>query len=497
MQLDNGLILLLLVLLPAMLSGACQLFRSPLQVLRFCVAGVVLVAIPVFAAVVMVFRNGPLFAAGNWLMLDILSAYHLVIMMMVFAVSALFAVGYFQEEIDLNEFKISHARRYGSLWFGALAAMMLVLVSNNLGVMWVGIESTTLITAFLICIHVTPGALEAMWKYLMMCSVGVAAAFTGILLTAASTGPAGIHPTEALLWTNIMNSVSSMDPVLVKAAFIFIVVGYGTKAGLAPMHNWLPDAHSQAPSPVSAIFSGFLLNAAFYCILRFLPVVEAVTGNSGWGRDILILFGLLSIVVAAVFIIGQRDVKRMLAYSSVEHIGLISVGVGLGGLGTFAALLHMFNHSLCKSLAFCCAGRVGQAYGTNDMRKATGILRAVPVWGAGLIGGILVLIGVAPFAVFLSEFIILKTALDASCYWIAGIYLAGLAVVFVGALRHAISMAWKPPEDVAPEAPGTICMAEVAMVAVPLAILLVLGLWMPKLLAEFIVRASVILGALS
>ncbi len=430
-------------------------------------------------------------------MLDILSAYHLLIMMMVFTISALFAVGYFREEIDMKEFTIKHARRYGSLWFGALAAMMLVLVSNNLGVMWVGIEATTLITAFLICIHVTPGALEAMWKYLMMCSVGVAAAFTGILLTAASTVPVGIHPTEALLWTNIMNSVSSMDPVLVKAAFIFIVVGYGTKAGLAPMHNWLPDAHSQAPSPVSAIFSGFLLNAALYCILRFLPIVEAVTGNSGWGRDILILFGLLSIVVAAIFIIGQRDVKRMLAYSSVEHIGLIALGVGLGGLGTFAALFHMFNHSLCKSLAFCCAGRVGQAYGSNDMRKTTDILRSMPVLGGGLIGGILALIGVAPFAIFLSEFIILKTAIDSSRYWIAGIYLTGLAVVFVGALRHAIAMAWKPPEEMAPDAPAKICLADAALVVIPLIILLILGLWMPKLLAEFILKASIVLGALS
>src|SRR3989339_1054628 len=187
MQIDGGLIILLLILLPAIFSGVCQMLRAPLQVLRFCIAGVVLVSIPGLVAVFQVFRKGPLFAAGNWLMLDILSAYHLLIMMMVFTISALFAVGYFREEIDMKEFTIKHARRYGSLWFGALAAMMLVLVSNNLGVMWVGIEATTLITAFLICIHVTPGALAAMWKYLMMCSVGVAAAFTGILLTAAST----------------------------------------------------------------------------------------------------------------------------------------------------------------------------------------------------------------------------------------------------------------------------------------------------------------------
>ncbi len=493
---DQGILLVLLVVLPAIFSGVCRFLRSPMLILRACVAGAAIVAGAVLVSINLVLRDGAILAAGDWLMLDALSAYHAAVMVLVFMISALFAVGYFRKELDKGEFTLKLARRYGSLWFGAMGAMMLVLVSNNLGIMWVGIELTTLLTAFLICIHVTPGALEAMWKYLMMCSVGVAAAFTGILLAAASTGAAGVNSSEALLWTRMMASVSSLDPVLVKAAFIFLVVGYGTKAGLAPMHNWLPDAHSQAPGPVSAIFSGFLLNTALYCILRFLPIVEASTGNTGWGRGILLVFGILSMLVAAVFILGQRDVKRMLAYHSVEHLGIISVGVSLGGLGAFAALFHVLNHSLCKSLSFCCAGRVGQAYATHDMDRIRGVLKDVPVWGAGLICGIFALIGVAPFSIFMSEFIMLKTAVDLSQYWTLALFLVGAAVVFMGALSHAIAMAWKSPDDSCP-VPETMShsLSDKLMVFIPLAILLILGLWMPPVLASFLERAAAILGS--
>lgn len=425
-------------------------------------------------------------------MLDALSAYHLTVMMMVFSLSALYGIVYFREEIKRSEFTLKQARRYGSLWFGALAAMMLVLVSNNLGIMWVGIEATTLVTAFLICTHTSPAALEATWKYLLMCSVGVAVAFTGTLLIAASTAAAGLHGTDALLLTHLRGAVLSLDPVLLKAGFIFLVIGYGTKAGLAPMHNWLPDAHSQAPAPVSAIFSGFMLNAALYCILRCLPLVEAATGDTGWGRSILVAFGILSIIVAAVFIVTQHDVKRMLAYSSIEHLGIITLGVGLGGLGAVAALFHMFNHSLCKSVSFCCGGRLAQIYGTQDMRRMTGILRASRTWGGGLATGLLALIGAAPFAIFLSEFMILKAALDARSYATAALFLAGLGIVFVGVLRHFIAMSWAPmPEGLRSRQSRGV---EGALILGPLVVLLLLGLWMPSRFMNILTQAAGLLG---
>ena len=259
--------------------------------------------------------------------------------------------------------------------------MILVLVSNNLGIMWVGIEATTLLTAFLICIPVSPTSLEAMWKYLIMCSVGVAFAFIGTLLVGAAAAPAQLPPSETLLWTRLQACAGLLDPRLLKAGFLFLMVGYGTKAGLAPMHNWLPDAHSQAPAPVSAVFSGILLNAALYCILRYVPILEAATGHSGWSREILTLFGLVSILVASAFILFQHDAKRMLAYSSVEHLGIITLGMGIGGLGTLAALFHMLNHSLTKTVAFFTAGRLGQLYGSNDMTRMTGALRIIPALG--------------------------------------------------------------------------------------------------------------------
>jgi hydrogenase-4 component F len=425
-------------------------------------------------------------------MLDSLSAYHLVIMMGIFSLSAFYSIRYFGREIERGEFSLRLARRFGGLWFGSMGAMALVLVSNNLGILWVGIEATTLITAFLICLHLSAGALEAMWKYLLMCSVGVALAFTGTLLVAASTGPAHLPAGEALLWTNLMNSASRLNPTLLKVGFVFLVIGYGTKAGLAPLHNWLPDAHSQAPAPVSAIFSGFLLNAALYGLLRYLPLLQGTSGQGEWGRSILVALGLLSILVASVFIIAQHDVKRLLAYHSVEHLGIIALGVGLGGVGAFAALFHTLNHSLCKSLSFFCAGHLGQTYGTHDMRRLTGILRLSPVWGGGLFGSLLALIGVAPFALFLSEFLILKAAVESGAYWAAGLFLLGVGVVFVGALKHAISMAWDPAPAGTP--PAGAHPLEALLIFAPLGLLLLLGLWVPGPLAAVLTQTAQILG---
>ncbi|MCX5758016.1 MAG: proton-conducting transporter membrane subunit [Candidatus Hydrogenedentes bacterium] len=314
-------------------------------------------------------HGGSISTAWGWLYLDALSTYHLAVMMVVFALSSLYLPGYFGEEIRDNVLTPGAARRFGVLWFGALTAMTLVLISNNVGIMWVGIEATTLVTAFLICIHRTPESVEAMWKYLIICSVGVAFAFMGTLLAGAAANALHLPPSQALLWTCLRQNASHLDPVLIKVAFVFLLVGYGTKAGLAPMHSWLPDAHSQAPAPVSALFSGFMLNAALYCIMRYMPLVEGSSGHAGWSLRLLLFFGLTSILVAATFIIFQHDLKRLLAYHSVEHLGIIAVGLGLGGLGTFAALLHTLNHSICKSLSFFAAGRLGQMYGTHDMSK--------------------------------------------------------------------------------------------------------------------------------
>jgi len=466
----------LLAVLP-ILSGLMSLLMPSVRLVLASTASSVLVIAGIdLWVVVTVFMKGPITSNGGWFRVDALSAYHLAIMMIVFLLSSFYAVSYFRNEPDDLRLNPGSARRFSALWHGALSAMTLVLISNNLGIMWVGVEATTLLTAFLICLHISAISLEATWKYLIVCSVGVAFAFMGVLLLAASAG-SPVAGAPILQWTYLHGLARTLDPRLVKLSFIFLLVGYGTKAGIAPMHSWLPDAHSQAPAPVSAIFSGFMLNMALYCLMRHLPIVKIATGYSGWADNLLIFFGLFSILIAAVFILSQHDLKRLLAYHSVEHLGIILLGLGLGPLGIFAALFHTLNHSLCKTLGFFSAGRIGQIYASHDMRKITGTLRANPLWGGGLFGSILALIGVAPFAIFMSELIILKAAADAQKYLAIALFLLGAGAVFVGALRHAIDMAWgEKPEDIVSTSNNLI---DRIIVIAPLAILLILGVWMP------------------
>ena len=486
----SGDVLWLIIALPAAGSLLCLALPSSRAVLAATAAGVPAIAAASGVVVWRVFAHGPLMTTGRWLLLDALSAYHLAVMMLVFALSSIFARVFFgAEAAPLSR---RRARRFGALWYGALSAMALVVLSNNLAIMWVGVEATTLLTAFLICLQVSPASLEATWKYLIVCSVGVAFAFMGTLLVASAAASAGLEPAQFLNWTYVHGIASQLDPKVIKLAFIFLLVGYGTKAGLAPLHSWLPDAHSQAPAPVSALFSGFLLNTALYCLMRFLPIVETATGGDGWGRGLLIFFGIFSILLAAAFILAQHDLKRLLAYHSVEHLGIIAVGLGLGPLGSFAALFHTLNHSVCKALGFFSAGRIGQIYGTHDMRRITGALKAHALWGAGLFGGFLALIGLAPFAIFLSEFLIIKAAAETRAYGTLVLFLLGAGIVFVGALRHAIDMAWGTPP--AAPAPWRASLIEGLIVVAPLALLVILGLWMPQPFQDMLSSAARILA---
>jgi hydrogenase-4 component F len=488
---DYNLLFGLLLVLPCAGGAICTMLPTPRRIMAAMCATVFACPVMMMPIVRRVIVSGPVEAFGGLFYVDALSAYHLCVMSIVFVASSIYAWQYFMREVKSVHVTKRSIRQYAGLWCGAFSAMTLVLISNNLGIMWVGIEATTLLTAFLICIPVKPASLEAVWKYLMICSIGVAFAFLGTLMVVASASGLHLSLSDTLLWTRLRHGAASLNPMLLKAGFLCLLVGYGTKAGLAPMHNWLPDAHSQAPAPVSALFSGFMLSAALYCVVRYLPIVDATAGMAGWGPQLLVLFGVISILVAAAFIIFQHDVKRLLAYSSVEHLGIITLGFGLGGFGTFAALFHTLNHSICKTLAFFAAGRLGQTYGTHDMAKMSGSLRSAPVWGTGLFGSILVLIGVAPFAIFMSEFQVLKAAVDRRATLPLILGLAGASIVFVGALRNAIAMAWGEPSPVSePERAGKM---EVLLVFAPLAVLLVLGLWMPGPLVHLLKQAASVL----
>ena len=486
-----GYLIVALLTVPVAGALACLTAMRSRQVLTIAivVSAVTLVMAAQLCATVL--PGSPVTIAGGLFVVDAFSGFHLIVLALVFLICSLFASVYFADEGGAHPFPRGPARRFGALWLGSLTAMVLVLVSNNLGVMWVGMEATTLLTAFLISFHRDRLSLEAMWKYLLICSVGIAFAFIGTIFTAAAVQNGSGVGADALLWTRLAGPDVRLDPTLMTFAFIFVLVGYGTKAGLAPIHSWLPDAHSQAPAPVSAMFSGFLLNTALYCIMRFVPPARIALG--GFADGLLVFFGVLSILVAAGFIVFQRDAKRFLAYSSVEHLGIIALGYGLGPLGTFAALFHTLNHSLSKSLAFCAVGRLGQRFGTHNMDTLSGALRHDRLWALALVGSILSLIGAAPFAIFMSEYQLLRAAAGAQKWVVLVLFLAAASVVFVSALRHLIDMAFGDAKI-----PGSTLPVRVFSYAVavpPLAALLFLGLWLPPWLVEAIDRAAAVLGA--
>ena len=483
--------------IPAMLavaaSGAliCLALSRARQILAMIVAvsaAELVLAANIWAGVL---RNGVVTAAEGWFHVDAFSAFHLIVLALVFLLSSVFAGVYFAGETEEPAFSLPVARRFGALWLGSLTAMILVLVSNNIGIMWVGMEATTLMSAFLISLHPSRLSLEAMWKYLLICSVGIAFAFIGTIFAAASLQSGSGVEADALFWTRLASPDAHLDPTLMKFAFIFILVGYGTKTGLAPIHSWLPDAHSQAPTPVSAMFSGFLLNTALYCIMRFVPPARHALGAE-FADGLLIFFGTLSILVAAGFIVFQRDAKRLLAYHSVEHLGIITLGFGLGPLGTFAALFHTLNHSVCKPLAFFAVGRLGQRFGSHDMHVLSGALRVDRLWGMALLGSVLALIGVAPFSVFMSEYQLLRAAVGAGAWLALVLFLAASSVVFVSALRHLIDMAYGEPSlPISAPRDGT---AAVMVVGAALGLLLFFGVWMPQWFSNALADAAAVLG---
>jgi hydrogenase-4 component F len=381
---------------------------------------------------------------------------------------------------------------------GFQAAMSLVVLSQHFGLMWVAVEATTLLSAPLIHYHRHPRSLEATWKYLLICSVGIAVALLGtFFLSAASTSGAEAVP---LFFRRL--GAARLDPQWLKAAFILLLVGYGTKMGLAPLHTWLPDAHSEAPSPVSALLSGALLNCAFLAILRLHRVCLAA-GLGDFSRQLLLLLGLLSMAVAAAFILGQGDYKRLLAYSSVEHMGILAVGIGVGG--DWGALFQALSHSLVKAALFLTAGNILAAYGTKKAAEVRGLLRALPWSGALWLAGFFAITGAPPFGTFVGELAILRAAFQRRAWLPASLFLLLLAVIFIGMASVFLRMAQGPREPaggleptVGPKPGNTPAHASApaaerpAFLAAPLAFLAaaaVLGLGAPRFLRELLGEA--------
>ena len=433
---------------------------------------------------------------GGVLRLDALGQLFLGLTSGLFLVAAVYAVGYLRRESPgaredfVEGFRFTNAPEavfVGCLLF-FLSTMTLVIVSDNLGLLWVAIEATTLASAPLIYFHRHHRSLEATWKYLLICSVGIGLALLGnFFLAVSATAPGG--GSVPLSVPQLCVRAASLHVPWLKGAFIFLLVGYGTKMGLAPLHTWLPDAHSEAPSVVSALLSGALLNCAFLGILRVLQVCTAA-GIGSYARGMLIVFGLLSIAIAAAFVISQADYKRLLAYSSVEHMGILALGVGLGGAATFGAMLHVLGHSLTKAMLFLLAGNILAVYRTKTARDVRGIMARVPATGALWVAGLFAITGSPPFVTFTSELLILQGALQQGRFVIGAVYLTLLAVVFIGMAATMTRMAQGEAPPVTAGAQGRESPLAILPPLVLAAAVLAIGLYIPWGLAAALRTAA-------
>lgn len=370
-----------------------------------------------------VLTHPDLTVTSSWLTLDPLGQLVLLLISVLFCASSFYTVDYLHRQQHRSN------RVFCACSLAFLSTMTLVTWAHHLGLMWVAVEATTLASAPLIYFDHTSRSIEATWKYLLVCSIGIALALLGSFFLAYSSLHEGLD--SSLILENLLQHAPKLSKPWLHAAVVLSIIGYGTKMGLAPMHTWLPDAHSEAPSSVSALLSGALLNCAFLAILRVDQICIAA-GEEAFASGLFLFFGLFSMAIAGVFIIGQRDFKRMLAYSSVEHMGILALGLGIGGSAMFGTLLHMLGSGLTKGVLFLTAGNIYHAYHSKNSNFVQGALRRVPLSGVLFFVGFLAIIGSPPFGTFISEFAILNAALGSGQYLIGGFFLSCLLLVFIG-----------------------------------------------------------------
>ncbi len=426
--------------------------------------------------------------AGPYFRVDAFNVYLVVLTAFVGVTTSIFSRPYMRHVCASGKISVRSMRVYHSMYQAFMLTMLLALTTDNLGVLWVAVEGATLATVLLVSLYRTPEAVEAAWKYFILCGVGIALALFGTVLTYFAAQHVMADPAAGLTWSALYERAQELNPTVMRIAFVFLLVGYGTKVGLVPMHQWLPDAHSEGPTPMSAVLSGLLLNVALYAVVRVKMLVDgslATTATPHLAGALLMGFGLVSFVVAGLFLHRQRDIKRMFSYSSIEHMGLMTFAFGLGGpLATFGALLHMLVHSLTKSAIFVTVGHATHLAGTQAIDQIRGLIRTQPAIGWSLLLGVVAIAGFPPFGVFTSEFLLL-TATMQSQPWFAVVLLTGLAVAFAGLFRHLHPMVYGP----APEGQQPV-QANLLPVFIHLGLVLWLGLSIPDFLAVWLDRAT-------
>jgi len=433
---------------------------------------------------------------GEFLRADALSAWMVFLVAVVSLSAALYAVRYFRGALPQAAVTERRIREFYVLTPLFATLMLLVVLSNNLGVMWIALEGTALASVLLVALYNRKTSLEAAWKYVMLGGLGMVLALFGTISAyAAAAGKLAGETLPSFNWSRLLGMAPQLDHHLLILAFIFVLVGYGTKAGLVPMHTWLPDAHSEAPSPTSAMLSGVSLKIAVYALLRFHILTTACLGT-GFSRNLLLGFGLVSMALAGPFILVQKNFKRMLAYSSLEHVGLICAAVGLNApLTVFGALLHMGYHALTKPVLFFAAGNIHQQFHTLEFRGiGSGLVRSMPVTGLILVLAAAAVTGLPPFGLFLSELIVIAGALTSQHPWVGFVILISLIIVFCGVLnRIARLLLGASRDERSHELLSLSCFAGMSL---PLGALLLFTIWLPGSLRQLVEQAaSIIRGA--
>jgi hydrogenase-4 component F len=433
--------------------------------------------------------NAPPPSAGGWIWLDPLGKIVLLCISLLFAVCAFYAVGY----LAYRRERSNRVLCMGILV--CLSAMSLVTMTQHLGLLWVALETTTVSMAPLIYFNHNARSIEATWKYLLLCSVGIGLALLGLLFLAYSTYVA--HHDATLLLGPLMFSARELNPAWLHAATIFLLVGYGTKMGLAPLHAWKPDAYGEAPGLVGALLAGGLVNCAFLAILRVYQICLASGTEIRFFQQALLGMGLISMGVAAVFMARQADFKRMLAYSSVEHVGILAIGLGLGKGALYGALFHLLNNGLTKGVLFLSSGNIHRSYSNKTTDVVKGALTRLP-WSGGLfLAGFIAITGSPPFSPFISEYTIVSSAFIDGRYWVGGLFLLFLVIVFIGMALTVLPMVMgTPPADIEP----TDYEDRLLTVGPPLfmmLVILVLGIWPPEFLVTLLTDGAAMLGVQS
>ncbi|MBV5264607.1 hydrogenase 4 subunit F [Pinisolibacter aquiterrae] len=438
-----------------------------------------------FLAAVSLFVAKP--ASGNYLLVDDLNIVFVVLNTFVAFTTSVFSASYIAHELETGHLSELHLRFYHTLYQVLLGAMNLALVANNIGLMWVAIEVATLTTVLMVGIYRTDRALEAAWKYFILGSVGIALALFGTILIYMAARPVVGEGLNGMVWTVLIVHVAKFDPALLDLAFVFLLLGYGTKVGLAPLHAWLPDAHAEGPTPISAVLSGLLLNVALYAVLRFKLLMAANPLAMAPG-PLMETLGLLSLVFAAFMLYRRQDIKRMFAYSSIEHMGIITFAFGMGGpLANFAGLLHMTMHSLTKSAIFFAVGQIAQAKGTQKIDDIRGLTLSHPVLGWGLVLGVVAIAGMPPTGVFMSEFLVAGSTI-ARAPLLAVPLVIGLLVAF-GALMwrlHGLAFG-EPTGSTTPVAASSLPLVT------HLGLVLLAGIWLPPPLVAWFQHVAAML----